>query len=186
MHANAGVANPSNACLSFCHCQFLFEPTSTFLRTYIRGYSAENVAIEPPESVLHSNISNSYRELPNPVSRVLQPGICLYPTLVIILFPAIPRFETRTWPTNARSCGWDEILYLPEYLTSSPHPLKPSVGPQHRPWSPILPPRRTGKQTADQGLGVDMARRKEHQAHRGKMAGRGKTRQSRTRDSRTT
>ena len=64
----------------------------------------------------------------NPVSRVLQPGICLYPTLVIILFPAIPRFETRTWSTNARSCGWDEILYLPEHSTSSPHPLKPVLG----------------------------------------------------------
>jgi hypothetical protein len=45
-----------------CHfviANFSFEPTTTvFLRTYIRGYSAENVAIEPPELVLHSNISS--------------------------------------------------------------------------------------------------------------------------------
>jgi hypothetical protein len=36
----------------------LSNPRALFLRTYVRGYSAENVAIEPPESVLHRSISS--------------------------------------------------------------------------------------------------------------------------------
>ncbi len=59
--------------------------------------------------------------------RVLQdPPI--YTTLAIILYPAIPRRETRAWSTNASIYGWDEIFYLPELSTSSLDPLEATPG----------------------------------------------------------
>lgn len=102
------------------------------------------------------------------------------------LNPAISRLETRTLSTNASIHGWDEILHLPEHSTSPLPPLKPIPGPRHRPWSPIIHLRRTGKRMADQGLVMDLGSQRGIQGHREKMAERETRKRCRIQASRTT